>query len=763
MKQKILSFLVFGLCLPLFMHAQTLFPGQVLPDNIENANCYISPPSTIWDIEELKNVSTTPLSVFQTPIIGDLDGDGIPEIAINNGNNNGVVIYNGKDLSTVDRMINAASLNLTGTALGMVKTLMEDGSYVTLLVYLRANTLVAYNYSTSSTVWSTTVPYGSATIIPFGFVDFNGDEYVEIYMGNTILDAATGNILWQGTGKSGFSQMMHNSYLTTVGDVLNKGVAQFIIANQVYDISINRTTYTATLTLAAELTLASFTMQDGSSPPVDGSTIVIDLDLDGNLDVLVVNSPYTAGGTMQMYVWTPATNSVLTTNSVTDVSKRGFPLIGDIDGDGYSEIVIITGYNIGDVTSVNDFIRGFKYVSGNDALNQIWALPHTDRSGFTGLTLFDFNQDGITELVYRDETHLRIINASGVHHSTGLLTVPYDLAKIECTSATRAEMPVIADIDNDGHAEIITVGSATEAFALVGPLRIFKGPETSQWAPARPIWNQYAYNAVYINKDLSIPKVPINLATVFPGSGAGVVRPFNNFLQQQTTLSQDGVPLWVTPKAEIAGTPTFSYDGSSGGKMTITLQVKNTGDAIFKNPFYVSVFRDAVGGSPNYTYKYENTIDVGETITLTLVLENFETTWTPNNFLIIKINAKSDGVTDQEVCDEDNVLFFYYGLLPTGQEACRDNIGEMESTFTHHSYYTYQWQYSTNEITWTDISGATVRNYMPTYQEPGIGYYRLKITDSNDPMNIVYHYTASVKVISRRCVMPVNPNIHIFQ
>ena len=220
-------------------------------------------------------------------------------------------------------------------------------------------------------------------------------------------------------------------------------------------------------------------------------------------------------------------------------------------------------------------------------------------------------------------------------------------------------------------------------------------------------------------------------------------------------------PVWPA-KGSIVGTPTFSYDDISDNMM-VTLQVENVGETDFLNPFYVTAYRDNVGNTTKEPYAFNDAIAVGETKTITFTIPNYKASWSSNEFVVIKINDKGDGLADQEVCDEDNALFFYYGLQPMQQEVCKDNIGEMESTFTHYSYYTYQWQYSANEATWTNISGATTRNYKPTYQQPGIGYYRMKVTNSNDPGNIVYHYTASVKVISRRCVMPVNPNIHIYQ
>ncbi|MDR2954981.1 MAG: VCBS repeat-containing protein [Prevotella sp.] len=331
-------------------------------------------------------------------------------------------------------------------------------------------------------------------------------------------------------------------------------------------------------------------------------------------------------------------------------------LIGNIDDDAYPEIMFITGYTAADQTNANDRIRAFKYEPGNSVLTNGWTFPHTDKSGFTGLTLFDFNQDQKMELVYRDETLLRIINASGIHHITGVEnTPPYNLAEIACTSATRAEIPVIADIDDDGYAEIITIGPKTGTFAYSGPLRIFKGPASSPWAPARKVWNQYAYNAVNVNEDLTIPKHPLNPATVFPGDD-GVfgtiddVRPYNNFLQQQTKLNKEGTPIWLTPKGEIIGIPTFIYNGVTD-EMNVTIQVKNTGDASFTNPFWVTVYKNAVGDATNFSYEHQSFIGVDETATITFKIPNYQANWGLGSTTVIKINDSGDGQEDQQVCE----------------------------------------------------------------------------------------------------------------
>ena len=51
-------------------------------------------------------------------------------------------------------------------------------------------------------------------------------------------------------------------------------------------------------------------------------------------------------------------------------------------------------------------------LDASNSLNKIWEINTTDSSGATGMTIFDLNGDGINELIYRDETALKIFNAT---------------------------------------------------------------------------------------------------------------------------------------------------------------------------------------------------------------------------------------------------------------------------------------------------------------------------------------------------------------
>ena len=130
-------------------------------------------------------------------------------------------------------------------------------------------------------------------------------------------------------------------------------------------------------------------------------------------------------------------------------------------------------------------------------LYEFWTIPHSDISGQTGITLFDFNADGMQEIVYRDETLLRIINGSGKSHKTGNDTikygrrVAYNLASVGIKSPTKSERPIVAQALGDGATQIV-IGGVLYGDYKPGTAQIcIFGANTVPWAKSNKTENQY--------------------------------------------------------------------------------------------------------------------------------------------------------------------------------------------------------------------------------------------------------------------------------
>jgi hypothetical protein len=111
----------------------------------------------------------------------------------------------------------------------------------------------------------------------------------------------------------------------------------------------------------------------------------------------------------------------------------GPPTIADYDGDGLPEV----GAAFASHYVVYDFI----------AATMLWQQPSQDLSSSrTGSSVFDFNGDGRAEVVYGDECYVRVYDGP-----TG--EVVFSQARF---SSTWQENPVVADVDGDFRAELVT-------------------------------------------------------------------------------------------------------------------------------------------------------------------------------------------------------------------------------------------------------------------------------------------------------------------
>ncbi|MFO0759030.1 MAG: VCBS repeat-containing protein [Byssovorax sp.] len=157
-------------------------------------------------------------------------------------------------------------------------------------------------------------------------------------------------------------------------------------------------------------------------------------------------------------------------------------VVHDFDGDGKAEIGAGT---------CSDFTV---YEVGPSGLTPKWSQAVFDKSGIATATGFDFLGDGVAEAIYADEKQVYVFD--------GLTGAPSMTQKR--ISATAIEYPVVADVDNDGSAEILYVSNYQDEQGD-GPALTVLRDAGKRWIPARRIWNQYSYHVTNVREDGTIP------------------------------------------------------------------------------------------------------------------------------------------------------------------------------------------------------------------------------------------------------------------
>jgi len=183
----------------------------------------------------------------------------------------------------------------------------------------------------------------------------------------------------------------------------------------------------------------------------------------------------------------------------------GPPTIADFNGDGVPDVGVAAGVGY----AVFDGSALMTPAIANET-TLLWITPAVDCSSRqTGSSVFDFDGNGQAEVVYADEQYMRIYDGP-----TG--TVLFETCN---TTGTLWEYPLVADVDNDGHADIVAISNSYSSITcpLDGSrqsgVRVF-GDQEGKWVRTRRIWNQHAYHVTNVEEDGTIPPVEVANWTV---------------------------------------------------------------------------------------------------------------------------------------------------------------------------------------------------------------------------------------------------------
>ncbi len=327
--------------------------------------------------------------------------------------------------------------------------------------------------------------------------DFDGDGDVEVLVQGAILDGKTGatKVTFPIIGPSWWSEK------TIAADIDEDGLLDVVTPTRIF---------------TSDGTLLASTGIGGTFPAV------ADLDLDGKPEIITIWNVH-GQGPHNLHIWRyrddlpekyeiirqsidingPLSPSLCSANSAGNIGGGGPPTIADFNGDGTPDVGVAggIGYAVFDGAKLMD-----SNIPGPETI--LWIKQTQDcSSAFTGSSVFDFNGDGQDEVVYADELRMRIYNGA-----TG------DVLAEECnTSGTLHEYPLVADVDNDGQADIVVASNDYSSLNCNGiktrGIRVF-GDANNQWVRTRRIWNQHAYHVTNVEEDGTIPAMEVPNWTV---------------------------------------------------------------------------------------------------------------------------------------------------------------------------------------------------------------------------------------------------------
>ena len=197
-------------------------------------------------------------------------------------------------------------------------------------------------------------------------------------------------------------------------------------------------------------------------------------------------------------------NAASSTNEYKEWRRRytcqtgGGPLVvADFNGDKKPDIGLVTASS---------------YVVFDAHGDVLWAdFTTTDFSSkATGSTLFDFEGDGVSEILYADEVEFHVYKGPGsgvVDEEYGYCSAELLITPIPNSSGTLMEYPIVVDVDNDGSSEIV-ISANDYGRSGVGRqhgVRAYEDP-TGHWVRTRRVWNQFDYHVTNINEDGTVPK-----------------------------------------------------------------------------------------------------------------------------------------------------------------------------------------------------------------------------------------------------------------
>jgi hypothetical protein len=370
------------------------------------------------------NLSDQLVSHSSPPAIGDLDGDGTPEI---------VAFKAGGGL---------VAFRYAAAAAG------DAGARGRWGVWWRSTTADGADFNPTGGGWA------GPTI-----VDIDGDGRAEVLRHGMVFNGRTGALIGGAGARAQLAGYSAGAFSVAL-DVDEDGAIELVTGNGIFAWSA---------TTREWVREAYFTRSNCAGPGCgDGQVAVGDFGdfatprfTDARIpEVAVVSSGYVRIDTIEG-------RTVFGPVALPGGGTGGPPTVADFDGDGLAEVAAAgaTAYSVMDPDcGPRSVSRSGGRCETATTTGVLWSRPSQDASSnVTGSTSFDFEGDGRVEAVYADECFARVYDGA-----TGTV-----LFSQQHSSCTWYENPVVADVDGDFRAELVVgsnfnCGSPTTGIACPG-------------------------------------------------------------------------------------------------------------------------------------------------------------------------------------------------------------------------------------------------------------------------------------------------------